>query len=88
MPVASAAHAYLYRASRGRVATRVGGKPVLLLTTVDDDGAVAIHAFDAAGAERHRLWRLGCSDNRAYERAQARSPRTFPIVILDPQESR
>jgi F420H(2)-dependent quinone reductase len=137
MPAASAAHAYVYRVSRGRLATRVGGKPVLLLTTIgrrtgrsrttplqyvdDGDRIVVIAsnagrplppawwlnlrdhpgcdvqirgrtfrawAFDASGAERDRLWRLVCSDNPAYERAQARSPRTFPVVILDRQESR
>jgi F420H(2)-dependent quinone reductase len=137
MPLASAAHALVYRASHGRLATRVAGQLVPLLTTIgrrtgrsrttpvqcveDGDRLVVVacnagrplppawwlnlndhpgcevqigertlraRAFDAAGAERDRLWQLVCSINPAYERAQARSPRRFPVVILDPQESR
>jgi F420H(2)-dependent quinone reductase len=136
MPLASAAHALVYRASHGRLAMRVAGQPVLLLTTIgrrtgrsrttpvpfvgDGDRLVVAcnagrplpparwlnlsdhpgcevqigertlraRAFDAAGAERDRLWQLVCSINPAYERAQARLPRRFPVVILDPQESR
>jgi deazaflavin-dependent oxidoreductase (nitroreductase family) len=138
MPIASAAHAYVYRASHGRVGTRVGRQPVLLLTTlgrrsgrwrttpvqyVDDGGdrlvvvasnagrahppawwlnlrdqpacrvqigarSLDARAIEAAGIERDRLWRLACSENAAYRRAQARSPRSFPVVILEPQGQR
>ena len=138
MLLASAAHAYLCRASRGRLAGRVAHRPFLLLTTVgrhsgrsrttppqhvDDGSAVVVVASTAgrplapawrlnlrdhpgcevqirgrrfharssaaAGAERDRRWRLVSADNRGYARAQAtHSSRTFPVVILDPQESR
>lgn len=33
VPVGSAAHAWLYRKTRGRVLGRMGGQPVMLLTT-------------------------------------------------------
>ena len=132
MPLSSAAHARLYRASRGRLGTRVGGHPVLLLTTSGRrsarprttpvqyvrDGerliviasnagrerapawslnlrdqpacrvqvgpcAFAARAVEARGTERDRLWDAACAENPAYERAQARSPRSFAIVALE-----
>ena len=136
MPLPSAAHARLYRASRGHLATRVGGHPVLLLTTMGRrsarprttpvqyvrDGerliviaanagrerapawslnlrdqpacrvqvgprAFAARAVEALGAERDRLWDAARAVNPAYERAQARSPRSFAIVALEPSLS-
>jgi deazaflavin-dependent oxidoreductase (nitroreductase family) len=132
MPLASAAHVRLWLASRGRLGTRVGGHPVLLLTTTGRrttrprttpvqyvrDGerliviasnagrerapawslnlrdqpacrvqlgprAFAARAVEARGTERDRLWKAACAVNPAYERAQARSPRSFAIVALE-----
>jgi F420H(2)-dependent quinone reductase len=136
MPVSSAAHARLYRASRGRLGTHVGGHPVLLLTTTGRrttrphttpvqyvrDGerliviasnagrerapawslnlrdqpvcrvqvgprAFAARAVEARGTERDRLWDAVRAVNPAYERAQARSSRSFAIVALEPSTS-
>ena|SRR5215218_10171387 len=47
---------------------------------------MAVRAAEASGAERERLWRAACADNPGYARAEARSSRTFPVVVLEPVE--
>jgi deazaflavin-dependent oxidoreductase (nitroreductase family) len=76
MPLASAAHARVYRASRGRLGTRIGGHPVLLLTTIGRrtarsrttpvqygrDGERLIVIASNAGRERPPAWWLNLRD--------------------------
>jgi deazaflavin-dependent oxidoreductase (nitroreductase family) len=131
----SRAHAWLYRRSGGRLLARMGGHPVLLLTTTgrrsgrarttpvqyhEIDGstvvvaaaggskrppdwsrniaanhdvlvqrgaqAVSMHAREAEGQERARLWALLTRDNRWLERAERKAERRLPVIVLEPVE--
>ena len=97
---AAAFHAILYRATRGRLGRRLGGHPILLLTTTgrhsgrrhtvpllylrDGTDLVVIASF--AGHDRHPAWYLNLNaDPRAV--AQVDGER-FPVLarVATPEE--
>lgn len=44
-----------------------------------------VHAREAAGAERERLWSAAVATNPDYAEYQTRTERRIPIVVLDPR---
>jgi hypothetical protein len=96
MSIAAArAHGWILERSGGRLLGRVGGRPVLLLTTTgrrsgrprrtpvqyERIGGAAV-ARTADGEQRRRLWPELCARNPALARVQRRAGREIPVVIL------
>jgi hypothetical protein len=48
--------------------------------------AVSMHAREAEGQERARLWALLTRDNRWLERAERKAERRLPVIVLEPVE--
>ena len=94
-------HVLLYRVSRGRLLGRLGGLPVLLLTTTGrhsgkrrtlpllyfEDGDTLVVAASAAGADRHPGWYLNLVANPDVE-VQTRGGRNRMRAGDSPAEER
>lgn len=88
-------HAAIYRRTNGRVFGKVGGQPLLLLTTkgrkTGRERTIPV-VFEATAEtterdERARLWAMVVEKYSNFEKYQAKAGREIPVVVLTPKQS-